>query len=164
MLPLFERGTTLSRSFCNHEKHIALKVSSQNLIFVVYVTSRLKAQGTLWAVSSAVISVHNTLGQEDISSVLNGRNCLFSQYYFSESNRQNNSGRGPLNQPCMNPLQTETGSLQFRKINGLVWSTITEIFVTTGLFDFVSVFVGIFCINLLNLLWTKVKKVFQFPF
>lgn len=34
---------------------------------------------------------------------------------FSESSRQNLSGRSPLNQQCMNPLQTETGGLQVRK-------------------------------------------------
>lgn len=35
--------------------------------------------------------------------------------YFSESSRQNLSGRRPLNQQCMNLFQTETGGLQVRK-------------------------------------------------
>lgn len=34
---------------------------------------------------------------------------------FSESSRQNHSGKSPLNQQCMNLLQTDTGGLPVRK-------------------------------------------------
>ena len=47
------------------------------------------------------------------------KNCPLFQGYFSESSRQNLSQRSPLNQQCMNVLQTETGGLQVRKKKSL---------------------------------------------
>ena len=43
------------------------------------------------------------------------KTCPLFQGYFSESSRQNLSRRTPLNQQCMNVLQTETGGLQVRE-------------------------------------------------